>query len=81
MAKMSIVYSVNAEQDSLKQIFEELKNIGAKDLRYTEVGFGIKKIEALFLVDENQSLDDLENKISSINGVNSIDIVEMNRMG
>ena len=81
MAKMSVIYKVNAEQGSLEKVKEALKEMGAQEVKEEPIGFGIVVLKALFVIPEDSSMDELESKISEIEGVSSIDVESMNRLG
>ncbi|NPA22047.1 MAG: hypothetical protein GXN92_00475 [Candidatus Micrarchaeota archaeon] len=81
MAKMSVIYKINVEQDKLAQVKEALKEIGAEEVKEEPIGFGIVVLKALFILPEDASMDELEEKISQIEVVSSIDVDSMNRLG
>jgi len=78
---MSVIYKINVEQDKLAQVKEALKEIGAEEVKEEPIGFGIVVLKALFILPEDASMDELEEKISQIEVVSSIDVDSMNRLG
>lgn len=82
MAKMSVVYQLNIDQEYIESIEERLKDeFDAKDIKIVEIGFGIKALQVLFILEENYSIDDLEYRLSEIEGVSSVNLISMNRLG
>ncbi|MEM0356462.1 MAG: elongation factor 1-beta family protein [Candidatus Anstonellales archaeon] len=82
MAKMSIIYQINLDQEMIDQVSEILKDqYDAKDVKIVEIGFGIRALQVLFILDEGYSIDELEMKLGEIEGVSSVQVVGMNRLG
>ncbi|MEM0382941.1 MAG: elongation factor 1-beta family protein [Candidatus Anstonellales archaeon] len=82
MAKMSIIYQINLDQEMIDQVSEILKDqYDAKDVKIVEIGFGIRALQVLFILDEGYPIDELEMKLGEIEGVSSVQVVGMNRLG
>lgn len=82
MAKMSVVFQINTDVENIDSVIKKLKEkYQAKDIKLVEIGFGIKAIQALFILDEEQSTDELEYELQELEGVSSIQIISMNRLG
>ncbi len=79
---MSVIFQINVDPDYLVNVQERLKDsYDIKDIKMVDVGFGIKAIQALFILDEDQSVEDIEYNLSEIEGVSSVQIISMNRLG
>lgn len=88
MASVIITLKImpSSPEEDLSKIEEESKKLieesGGKTHK-TEiepVAFGLKAIKIIFIVDESKgSTDKLEEKISSIEGVNSVEVVGVTR--
>lgn len=79
---MSVIFQINADPEYLDTIQKKLKDeYGVKDIKTVEIGFGIKAIQVLFVLDEEQSVEDIEYSLSDIEGVSSVQTISMNRLG
>lgn len=65
------VMPVSAETD-LKKIRKELEKLGAKKVEERHIAFGLKALDAIFIVPDT-STSELEDKIAKIAGVNSVE--------
>lgn len=82
MADVTVDLRVSVEDlDRIEEIAEKIKEIvRVADLRYEEVGFGIKMIRAKILVDDKvEGFDSIEEKINNIDGVSGITVISMDR--
>ncbi|MCS7122724.1 MAG: elongation factor 1-beta family protein [Candidatus Micrarchaeota archaeon] len=82
MAKMSVVYQINVDQEYIDSLRERLVDeFDAKDIKIVDIGFGIRALQVLFILDESYSTDDLEYRLSELEGVSSVNMISMNRLG
>ena len=79
MGKVAISMKVSGKEGlDITALGERIKEIGGiKEVQEEDVGFGIKVLKVLALIDdasgENQKLED---KINSIEGVDSVEVLE-----
>ena len=65
-----------------KVLNEIIKFAGKKKVKkeIEPVAFGLKALKIIFVMDENKgSTEKLENNISKINGVNSVEVIDVRR--
>ena len=89
MANVIITLKIMPEspETDLDQLAEEAKSYissfaGAGDMRMEQepVAFGLKALKLTFVMDESKgSTEELENQISKIGGVNSVEVVDVRR--
>ena len=89
MAKVIITLRVmpdSPETDLIKLEYEVIKKIknfaGETEIKreIEPVAFGLKALKIIFVSDEkNSNLDELENNISALNNVNSVEIIDIRR--
>ena len=70
---------------NLEEIKEKAKKVVAegkgKNCRFEEepIAFGLKAVMVFFEIDESQELDPIEENLSKIKNVNSVQVVDMRR--
>ncbi len=88
MAQMVVTFKIMPESpevslEDLKKVIEgKVKSFaGEGEVRFEEepIGFGLVSLKVLFAVDEEKSLDELENNLQNIEEVNSVEVVDMRR--
>lgn len=64
----------------MKQLEFEIKKLGAIQIAEKPVAFGLKAIEATFSVPDGAGgTEDIEKKLSSMEGVSSVEVISMGR--
>jgi translation elongation factor aEF-1 beta len=74
--------SVNENLESIKKMaFEVISKNHGKILESKEepVAFGLKALIIIFLLDESIELDPTEQSLQKIDGISSVEVIEMNR--
>ena len=70
-------------KDIESDILKEIKNFAGETETKTEVepvAFGLKSLKIIFVMNENKgSTDELENRISVLEGVNSVEVTDVRR--
>ncbi len=80
MGEVFVVFKISVEDQSLLgKVKEEIKKLSPKELKEENIGFGIKVLKAMFVV-MDEGINSLEEKISSINGVSSVDVEDLGRI-
>jgi translation elongation factor EF-1beta len=75
MGEVAIVYKIIPEPEKREEIKNKLTEAGAKEIKEEEIGFGITAFKVAFVMqDEPGKVEELEAKIESIEGVNSIQV-------
>ena len=75
MGEVAVVYRVMPEPEKKEEVKNKLDEIGAKDIKEEEIGFGITALRTIFVVEDKPGkIEELEKKISEIEGVNSIQV-------
>ena len=75
MGEVAIVYKINPELDKKDEIKTKLTEIGAKEIKEEDVGFGITVLNAVFVMEDKPNcMEDLEKKIEAVKGINSIQV-------
>ncbi len=70
---------LDALQEKVKAVISEFEGRGTK-VDIEPVAFGLKALIIRFAYDENKgSTDDMEAKVSEVEGVNSVDIIGVDR--
>ena len=74
---------VEVDLDKLTKELEEKisKFIGGTEVKVNvvEVAFGLKSLEFLFAMDEDQKIDDLEEELKQVQDVQSIEVTDVRR--
>ena len=88
MAQMVVTFKLMPESpdvnldDVKKNTESKVKSFaGEGEVRFEEepIGFGLVALKVLFAVDEEKSLEELENDLKTIEGVSSVEVVDMRR--
>lgn len=88
MANVVVTMKIMPEDPStdLKKIeneaSEKIKNFGGNvgKVEVIPIAFGLQSVNIIFIMDENKgSTDELENQISSLEGVNSAEVSDVRR--
>ncbi len=75
MGEVAVVYKINPNLEKKEKIKEELSELGAKEIKEEEVGFGIVSLKVVFVLeDKPNSIEELEKKIEKIEGINSLQV-------
>ncbi len=75
MGEVAVVYKINPDLEKKEKIKEELSELGAKEIKEEEVGFGIVSLKVVFVLeDKPNSIEELEKKIEKIEGINSLQV-------
>ncbi len=75
MGEVAVVYKINPNLEKKEKIKEELSELGAKEIKEEEVGFGIVSLKVVFVLeDKPNSIEGLEKKIEKIEGINSLQV-------
>ncbi len=75
MGEVAVVYKINPNLEKKEKIKEELSELGAKEVKEEEVGFGIVSLKVVFVLeDKPNSIEELEKKIEKIEGINSLQV-------
>jgi translation elongation factor aEF-1 beta len=74
MGNVAIHYKIMPEgaDTDLKPIKKELEKMGARKVEEKPVAFGLKALDAIFIIPDS-STSELEEKISKIKGVTSVE--------
>jgi translation elongation factor aEF-1 beta len=90
MADMILRYKVMPEDseidyETLKKKVKEVvgsydDNLKIKEVKETDVGFGILACEIEFQVDENKGSEELEEKVSNLEEVGDVQVIKMDRL-
>jgi len=65
-----------------KEAREKISEFGGEvgKVNVNEVAFGLKSVELIFVMDEAKgSTEDLENQISGLDGINSVEVTDVRR--
>lgn len=74
--------SLEIDLENLKQEIKQLvESSGGKNCTFEEepIAFGLKALIAFFAWQEDNELESLENSLQQINGVSSIQVIDMRR--
>lgn len=75
MGEVAVIYKIIPNPGKKEVVRDKLIELGCKDVKEEEIGFGIVALKAMFLVeDKPNEVDILENKIEKIDGINSVQI-------
>jgi translation elongation factor EF-1beta len=75
MGEVAVIYKVIPNLEKKDEVKNKLVEIGAQEVKEESIGFGIVAFKAIFVVkDEAGKVEELENKIEKIEGVNSIQV-------
>ncbi len=75
MGEVAVVYKINPDLEKKEKIKEELSELGAKEIKEEEIGFGIVSLKVVFVLeDKPNSIEELEKKIEKIEGINSLQV-------
>lgn len=75
MGEVAIIYGVNPELEKKDKVKENLIESGAKEVKEEDIGFGIVKLKAVFVMEDRPGLiEELEKKLEAIEGINSINV-------
>lgn len=82
MGDVFVVYNINVEDmDKFEQVKAQIiKKFHPKETKEIEVGFGIKKLRVLITLSDEAGSQDLEQELSEIEGISSIDIESTGRL-
>jgi translation elongation factor aEF-1 beta len=89
MGTIGVKYKILPEsiETDLKEIEEEIKKLVEefngtnKEYSQEPIAFGLKALIAFFYCDEEQELEELENKIQNLEGISSMQIIDMRKVG
>ena len=75
MGKVAITFRIMPEsaEDDVEAIGEKISELGAKQIDIEEVAFGLKALKVLFVVDDKEGGQDLEEKLGKIEGIGSVE--------
>ncbi|MFA5303497.1 MAG: elongation factor 1-beta [Candidatus Nanoarchaeia archaeon] len=74
----SVEIDLNALSEKIKDILSKHGEVGKVELK--PVAFGLKAIEIMAIMDESKgSTEPIENEISEIEGVNSVEVTDVRR--
>ncbi len=79
MGKVAVSMKISVKDGvSLKSVETDLKKInGVKDVKEEDIGFGIKVIKVLAVIDDaSGGSQHLEDKIASVKGVETVDVLD-----
>jgi translation elongation factor aEF-1 beta len=88
MAQMVVTFKIMPEspdvslEDIKKSAEAKIKSyVGNGEIRFEEepIGFGLVSLKLLFAIDEEKSLDELENDLQKLEGISSVEVVDMRR--
>lgn len=72
------IYVENPEE--IGKIEEEIKkSFKVGESKIEELGFGIKILKVVFMIDEKEGIDKSEEKLKGINGVKQVEIESVDR--
>ena len=75
MSKVSVIFKVYPNEDSLEKISASIKAMNPKDLKTEELAFGIKVLRAMFIFDDTQTRSsNIEDSLKKINGVSEVEV-------
>ena len=75
MGEVAVVYKINPDLDKKEEIKKELSNLGAKEIKEENVGFGIVSLKVVFVMEDKPNcIEELEKKLEEIKGINSVQI-------
>ncbi len=75
MGEVATVYKVTPKPEKKEEVKSKLNELGAKEIKEEEIGFGITALRVVFVIgDESGKSEELEKKIEEVEGVNSIEI-------
>ena len=71
---------LNSLEEQTKNIIKEFAGETETKSEQEPIAFGLKALKIIFVMDESKgSTDALENKIKEIQGVNSVEVVDVRR--
>lgn len=86
MAKMIVTFKIMPEsiETDLSKIEEKAKEVITKygewkDSQTIPIAFGLKALHIIFAVDENENIDKIEEEVSKIENVQSVETIGMSR--
>ena len=75
MGEVAIVYKINPDLEKKDEIKKKLTEIGAKEIKEEDVGFGISILKVVFVMaDKPNCIEDLEKEINKVEGINSLQV-------
>ncbi len=76
MGNVGITYKIYLEADAdPKQIVEFIRSwADVRDWKVEELGFGIRVLKLLLITEDKGGTEEVDNKISSINGVSQLEV-------
>jgi len=71
---------LNSVEEQTKNLIKEFAGETETKTEQEPIAFGIKALKIIFVMDENKgSTEELENKIKELQGVNSVEVVDVRR--
>lgn len=82
MAEISIIYKIYLEDPSkVEEVKEEInEKFKPRDITIEDIGFGVKLIKALFILDEDEGISKFEEKLKGIKGISNIETESVTRL-
>ena len=75
MGVVAAIYKIIPDPEKKEIVKNKLVEIGSKEVKEEQIGFGIVALKAMFIVKDAQGeIDELENQIEKIDGVNSVQV-------
>jgi len=75
MGEVAVIYKIIPNPEKKEVVKKRLVELGCKEVKEEEIGFGIVALKAMFIVEDRQGeINILENKIEKIEGINSVQI-------
>ncbi|HIE41355.1 MAG TPA: hypothetical protein EYP80_01700 [Candidatus Aenigmarchaeota archaeon] len=75
MGEVAVVYRLIPNPEKKEEVKNKLLEEGAKDIKEENIGFGITALKVMFIMqDEAKKIEELENKLEKIGGIESIQI-------
>ena len=75
MSKVSVIFKIYPDGDSLDAVAGRIRDMNPKDLKTEELAFGIKVIRTMFIFEDTQTRSsDLEEALKKIKGVSEVEV-------
>ncbi len=82
MGEVFVLFKISLDDmeymDKVKKEIEEKYN--PKEIKEEDIGFGIKVLKVLIIMNDDAGMSKIEDELSNIEGVASVDVEDMGRL-
>ena len=82
MGEVFVVFRVSLDNpEDLEKVKAKIQDeFSPKEIREENIGFGIKVLKVLLITKDEGGFSELEEKLSQIEGISSVDVEDMGRL-